>query len=199
MQSKSFGSKCEPSEKFIKDTLKSGIVDAVMSWVKFKQLEQQDKKCSAKKTSKLKGIPKLEDANDAGTKNSHLCSLILTEGDSAKSMTVAGLGVVGRDHFGVFPLRGKMLNVRDANHKQIMENGEITSLLKIIGLQYKLSYSTEEEMKTLRYGKIMIMTDQVSEIPVVTSVPGSRRLAHQGSRDQLHPPQLAKLDQEQLP
>ncbi|CAD5230247.1 unnamed protein product [Bursaphelenchus okinawaensis] len=160
LQSKSFGSKCEPSDKFINEALKSGVVESVMSWVKFKQQEQQDKKCSSKKTSKLKGVPKLEDANDAGTKNSHLCTLILTEGDSAKSLAVAGLGVIGRDRYGVFPLRGKMLNVRDGNHKQIMENAEINALLKIVGLQYRLKYATDEERKTLRYGKIMIMTDQ---------------------------------------
>jgi len=67
----------------------------------------------------LLGIPKLEDANDAGTKNSIECTLILTEGDSAKTLAVAGLGVVGRDRYGVFPLRGKLLNVREASHKQV--------------------------------------------------------------------------------
>lgn len=51
------------------------------------------------------GIPKLEDANDAGGRSSEHCTLILTEGDSAKSLAVAGLSVVGRDRFGVFPLR----------------------------------------------------------------------------------------------
>lgn len=66
-------------------------------------------------------MPKLEDANDAGTKNSAQCTLILTEGDSAKSLAVSGLGVVGRDKYGVFPLRGKMLNVREGNHKQVTD------------------------------------------------------------------------------
>ena len=47
------------------------------------------------------------------------CTLILTEGDSAKTLAVSGLSVVGRDRFGVFPLRGKLLNVRDASHKQV--------------------------------------------------------------------------------
>lgn len=51
------------------------------------------------------GIAKLDDANDAGTRNSHMCTLILTEGDSAKSLAISGLSVVGRDHYGVFPLR----------------------------------------------------------------------------------------------
>lgn len=117
-------------------------------------------KTSGKKNTKIRGIPKLEDANDAGTKNSLLCTLILTEGDSAKSLAVSGLGVVGRDQYGVFPLRGKLLNVREATHKQILENAEINNLIKIIGLQYKKKYLTMDDLKTLRYGKVMIMTDQ---------------------------------------
>ena len=77
------------------------------------------KKCSASKHSKLKGIPKLDDANDAGTRNSNDCTLILTEGDSAKALAVSGLSVVGRDKYGVFPLRGKLLNTREASSKQV--------------------------------------------------------------------------------
>ncbi len=50
--------------------------------------------------TRVLGIPKLEDANDAGGKNSERCTLILTEGDSAKALAVAGLGVVGRDRDG---------------------------------------------------------------------------------------------------
>jgi DNA topoisomerase II len=65
----------------------------------------------------LFGIPKLDDANWAGSKNGHMCTIILTEGDSAKTLALAGIEVVGRDRFGCFPLRGKFLNVRDANAK----------------------------------------------------------------------------------
>ena len=64
-------------------------------------------------------IPKLDDANHAGGPRGKDCTLILTEGDSAKALAVSGLGVVGRDKFGVFPLRGKLLNVRDASVKQV--------------------------------------------------------------------------------
>lgn len=42
-----------------------------------------------------------------------------------------------------------------------MENAEINNIIKILGLQYKKNYSDPESLKTLRYGKIMIMTDQV--------------------------------------
>lgn len=87
--------------------------------MKFKEQAQLQKKCHSSKHSKLKGIPKLDDANLAGTKNSNSCTLILTEGDSAKSLAVAGLGIVGRDCYGVFPLKGKVLNVREATHKQV--------------------------------------------------------------------------------
>ncbi len=101
------------------------------------------------------------EANHAGKKGlSHLCTLILTEGDSAVPLVLAGLEVIGRDRYGVFPLRGKLLNVREATHKQIMENAEINNIIKIVGLQFKKVYETAEDLKSLRYGKLMIMTDQ---------------------------------------
>ncbi|XP_014222609.1 DNA topoisomerase 2 isoform X1 [Trichogramma pretiosum] len=160
LQQKSFGSKCNLSEKFITNVTKSGIVESVLSWAKFKADSQLQKLGPKSKQKKLQGIPKLEDANDAGTARSLDCTLILTEGDSAKSMAVSGIASIGRDKFGVFPLKGKILNVREATHKQILENAEINNLIKILGLQYKKKYESREDMKSLRYGKIMIMTDQ---------------------------------------
>ena len=82
----------------------------------------------------------------------------MTEGDSARALAIAGLGVVGRDNFGVFPLRGKLLNVRDAKHDQIMKNEEIQNIKKIMGLQHNKEYS---DVASLRYGRLMLMTDQV--------------------------------------
>ncbi|XP_063044245.1 DNA topoisomerase 2-alpha [Engraulis encrasicolus] len=160
LQQKSFGSTCPLSAQFIKAATNCGVVESVMNWVRFKAQSQLNKKCSAVKHTKIKGVPKLDDANDAGGKNSIGCTLILTEGDSAKTLAVSGLGVVGRDRYGVFPLKGKVLNVREASHKQIMENAEINNIIKIMGLQYKKNYSDPESLKSLRYGKLMIMTDQ---------------------------------------
>ena len=96
-----------------------GVVERVLNWARAKSQAQIAKKQSGSKHSKLRGIPKLDDANDAGSKNSLDCTLIVTEGDSAKSLAVSGLGVIGRDHYGVFPLRGKLLNVREATHNQV--------------------------------------------------------------------------------
>ena len=106
---------------------------------------------------RITGIAKLEDANKAGTKEGHKCTLILTEGDSAKALAVSGIGVVGRDYYGVFPLRGKLLNVRDATGKSLMDNAEIQAIKQIMGLQHKKNY---EDTTPLRYGHLMIMTDQ---------------------------------------
>lgn len=153
----SFGSRCTPIGSFVRDIIKNTpLIEKIVSFSRAKQSAQL-KKTDGAKTSRLSGIPKLEDANFAGTKRSNSCTLILTEGDSAKTLAVAGLSVVGRDLYGVFPLRGKLLNVREANHKQIMENAEISNIKKILGLQHGKVY---EDTTSLRYGHIMIMTDQ---------------------------------------
>jgi DNA topoisomerase-2 len=52
---------------------------------------------------------------------------------------------------------GKLLNVRDASHKQIMDNAEIKAICQIMGLKFQTKY---ESVKQLRYGRLMIMADQ---------------------------------------
>jgi DNA topoisomerase II len=156
-----FGSKCPIPEEFVKKIInKSPILDNVLQWAKFKQ-DQQLKKTDGAKKNRISGIAKLDDANMAGTKQASKCTLILTEGDSAKALAVSGLSVIGRDYWGVFPLRGKLLNVREATHKQIMENVEINALKQILGLQHNKAYTSVD---SLRYGRLMIMTDQVEPI-----------------------------------
>lgn len=152
----SFGSSFELSDKFCNQLVKSGIIDKILSWYKFKESKDL-KKTDGKKRNKLVGIPKLEDANEAGGRKASKCTLILTEGDSAKALAMSGISVIGRDYYGVFPLKGKLLNVRDAKHEQIMNNQEITFLKQIIGLQQGKVYT---DVSSLRYGHVMIMVDQ---------------------------------------
>jgi DNA topoisomerase-2 len=151
-----FGSKCELSEKFYEKLYKSGIIEMALSAT---EVVEQKKlvKTDGKKVNKII-VPKLDDANLAGTKDSKECTLILTEGDSAKTMAISGLSVVGRDKYGVYPLKGKIINVKDITLQKITENAEITNLKKILGLEQNKDYS--KGIDTLRYGKIMIMTDQ---------------------------------------
>ncbi|CAI9769727.1 unnamed protein product [Fraxinus pennsylvanica] len=156
LRQKSFGSECRLSDKFLSKVANSEIVNSIMEWADFK--EKKDlKKTDGTKSKRIAGLTKLADANAAGGKNSEKCTLILTEGDSAATLAIAGLSVVGRDNYGVFPLRGKLLNVRDASTKQINDNAEIQNIKKILGLQHGKQY---DNIKSLRYGHLMIMTDQ---------------------------------------
>ena len=152
-----FGSKCNISDAFIKKVLKTGISEQVLLYAKLKEESMMKRKTDGKKVGNIRGIPKLEDANWAGTKNSAECKLILTEGDSAKAFAMAGRAVVGNDKYGIFPLKGKLLNVRDASPKQLMENEEIKNIKQIIGLQQGKTY---DSVKDLRYGGIILLTDQ---------------------------------------
>jgi len=145
----------EPKPKFIKDVLASGVLDDLVA-KGLSQVEKELKKTDGSKKTRITGIPKLDDANWAGTHRSHECTLIITEGDSAKALAIAGLSVVGRNAFGVFPLRGKPRNVRDASVKQVTENEEFSNLKKILGLQHGKVYNS---LRELRYGRLMIMTD----------------------------------------
>lgn len=155
LKAQDFGSKFEPPKNFVKNVLKTGIADELTALSKFKEMKELKKTDGARK-SKITGIPKLDDANKAGTAQSGKCTLIVTEGDSAKTLAVAGLSVVGRDHYGVFPLRGKCKNVRDSSVAQLTSNQEFNDLKKILGLQQGKEY---KDVSELRYGRLMIMTD----------------------------------------
>ena len=158
-QAKTFGSVAKLSDAFLKSAAskKIGIVDQILALSAFKSRKIGKEGVKARKVF---GIAKLDDANKAGTAQAHACTLILTEGDSAKTLAVSGLSVVGRDYFGVFPLKGKLLNVREARHDQIAKNEEIQNVVRIMGLKRDVEY-TEQTVKTsLRYGHLMIMADQ---------------------------------------
>lgn len=145
-------------QSFYKKLEKSLILKLIENDVKNKNKIKENN--SLKKKLKTINITRLEDAKYAGSSNSSECTLLLTEGDSAKALAVAGLSVVGRDYYGVMPLKGKILNVRNLNKKTIVENEELMNLFKAIGLDFSLKYDKEEDFATLRYGKIMFMCDQ---------------------------------------
>ena len=151
-----FGSKPIITNKFIENMANElDIISKVLLFAEFKQTKEA-KKNNGSKVKRI-NIPKLDDANNAGTRKSKDCTLILTEGDSAKTMAISGLSKIGRDNYGVFPLRGKILNVKGIYIKQILNNEEIKNIIKIIGLEIGKTYNN---INSLRYGKIMIMTDQ---------------------------------------
>ena len=154
-----FGSTCDVSDKFIEKVAKLGIMDRACALTQVKELNQAKKTDGSKKSS-IHGIPKLIDANYAGTKKSNLCTLILCEGDSAKAGIVSGLSNEDRNYIGIYPMRGKMLNVRGKSQTVVSKNKEITEIKKILGLKNGIEYTPEMVKTDLRYGKIVFMTDQ---------------------------------------
>ncbi|RKO86644.1 DNA topoisomerase 2 [Blyttiomyces helicus] len=152
-----FGSTCSISDGFMKRIANLGMVEKTIAMIREKE-GLQLKKTDGQKRSRLSGIAKLNDANEAGGRKSKLCTLFIVEGDSALTFAVTGIPVVpqGRDHYGAFPLRGKLLNVRDASMKQKLENSEITHLKQILGLQEGKEYSSVD---SLRYGHLCILVD----------------------------------------
>ncbi|GMH56330.1 hypothetical protein TL16_g02109 [Triparma laevis f. inornata] len=155
-----YGSRVGLGEGFLKKVVGGEVFENLRRIVEEGQRSRFRKLMEPKAKKKGINVPKLDDANWAGTENSRNCTLILTEGDSAKALAVSGLEIVGRDEYGVFPLRGKILNVRDVSTNVLGKNSEVKSLCTILGLDFGKKYDTEEEMQTLRYGKVMVMTDQ---------------------------------------
>ena len=102
-------------------------------------------------------IEKLHDALLAGGGRSSECTLILTEGDSAKTFAVSGMSVVGHDLFGAYPLRGKALNVTECDEERILSNAEWKAVLQILGLT--LGTDGEAAKATMRYGKVLVLAD----------------------------------------
>ena len=152
-----FGSSHKMSDDTLKKIIsKLGIVEKILEAQSIKDAKDNSK-TDGKKQSRITGIPKLDDAVYAGTAQSSKCTLILTEGDSAKAMALSGLSQEQRKFFGVYPLKGKILNVKDTSDSKVEQTKEIAELKKIIGLVSGKKYA---DTSSLRYGSIMIMTDQ---------------------------------------
>ena len=157
---KTFGSNCEPSLKFCEKVSKMGVADIAynLNEIKVKKIAS---KSDGKRKLNVNGVVKLIDAHYAGGCRSHECTIIFCEGDSAKAGIVSGLSRNDREFIGIYPLKGKLLNVRGETMKKISTNNEIVDIKKILGLKTDKEYSTLNDIqKTLRYGKILFMTDQ---------------------------------------
>tara|TARA_B110000967_G_C18896283_1_gene570893 strand:+ start:1426 stop:4923 length:3498 start_codon:yes stop_codon:yes gene_type:complete len=157
--SSNFGSSCSVSDTFIEKIAKMGVMNAACALTEVKD-NKAAKKTDGSKTRNIRGIPKLIDANFAGTSKSKDCTLILCEGDSAKAGIVSGLSKDDRNTIGVYPMKGKIFNTRGEALKRINENKEIIEIKQILALETGKSYTQETALSTLRYGKVLFMTDQ---------------------------------------
>jgi len=155
-----FGSSCKVSDEFIEKLAKMGVMDAACALTEVKDTKAA-KKTDGAKTRTIRGIPKLIDANYAGSPDkSAQCTIILCEGDSAKAGIVSGLSKEDRNFIGVYPMKGKLFNVHGETTKRISENREIAEIKQILGLETGKTYTAADVATRLRYGKVLFMTDQ---------------------------------------
>ncbi len=159
--SKQFGSTCVVSDSFIEKVAKMGVADSACALTELRENRKAKRETDGVKTRTVRGIPKLRDANLAGTHQSHLCTCMLVEGDSAMAAVMSGLSSQDRDYYGIYPMKGKILNVRDKSVKKMSDNAEIADIKRILGLESGRAYRTVEEVRaSLRYGRVMFFTDQ---------------------------------------
>jgi DNA topoisomerase-2 len=182
-----FGSSCKVSDEFIEKLAKMGVMDAACALTEVKDTKAA-KKTDGAKTRTIRGIPKLVDANYAGSPDkSAQCTIILCEGDSAKAGIISGLSKEDRNFIGVYPMKGKLFNVHGETTKRISENREIAEIKQILGLETGKTYTPADVATRLRYGKVLFMTDQdldgahiqglginlfQTEWPSLTKIPG---------------------------
>lgn len=155
------GSVWDPSVAFIRNFKKSSLMDAMTAEQELRDMRKA-KQAATKGTSanaRYVAVDGYESATSAGDpKRTDRVSLMLTEGDSAKAFAVAGLSVTGRSKYGVFPLRGKLKNVRGEKMAAILQTVEISNILKILGVDF--SRGDPKTTKDLRYDRLIILTDQ---------------------------------------
>ena len=158
----------------VRTDIQSRHINTIMKWTvidKIRDIIKSKELLTLKKTEKKKGFKKIEGfdpANNAGTKYSRDCTLILCEGLSAKTYAVMGIDVgiqnkKGRDWFGIYPLRGKILNVRNATSSSISKNREITDIIQALGVRYNVDYRDDKNYDTLNYGRVMLLCDSDSD------------------------------------
>jgi len=154
--------KAEVLPKHINSIGKWSIAENIADLLKSKDMQV------LKKVEKKRGFKRIEGydpANFSSGKQSKDCTLILCEGLSAKTYAVLGIevgtyGKKGRNYFGVYALRGKGLNTRNATASSISKNREITDIIQALNLKYDVDYTDDDNFNSLNYGKIMMLTDQ---------------------------------------
>ena len=147
---KDFGFTYEVSNKIIQQILKSEIVNSILDWIQQKK-NAEDNKLQRELNKKLSKI-KVDKLIDAKGKDRWKCSLALFEGDSASG---AFRKYRTPETMGAFSLRGKFINVSEISNQKLVQNTEAVNLMAAIGL--KLGQNIE--LKTLRYGRVLIYTD----------------------------------------
>ncbi len=130
------------------------IIKKVMVAAEAREAAAKAKKALKDRKSILSGGGLPGKLFDCTERDPDASELFLVEGDSA-----GGSAESGRDRKfqAILPLRGKPLNVEKARLENLLNNTEICSLISAIGID--IANSEDENIKNLRYDKVIIMTD----------------------------------------
>lgn len=155
LDSKDYGTECVLSDKFMKELINSEVLQKVLDWVEAEERRKDlaELRKLTKQTQNNNFLKKIVKFDDASNKNRQECTFVLTEGDSASKSILSA-----RDpkKIGVFPLRGKPLNVRDIKISRLTTNQEFASIMAIIGL--RLGHD-DLKISDLRFSKVVLATD----------------------------------------
>lgn len=134
----------EVPDKMINKIVKSSIIQNILDWAEAKAKQEELKELRKLNKDAVKSNPKrVEKFDDAvEKKDRHLCSCWFTEGDSARLSIQSARGK--NKTIGSFSLRGKPLNVYDAEVKDIISNAEFANMLIVTGLQLGENVITED-------------------------------------------------------
>lgn len=151
----------------IKAELKGTHLKAICGWPVMDRIEdlmRQKEMGVLKKVERKRKYTRVDNLDSANNEPSTKCSLILVEGLSAKTYATQGidygvLGRLGRDYFGIYALRGKVLNCRNATPGKIASNNVVGDIIKALGVKIDTDYTVDANYEKLRYGRIIIITD----------------------------------------
>lgn len=155
---KDYGTSLQVDDKTLKAIIKSDIVASIIAWAENKQALEEMRELADKnkeldkdkKKNSLRDILKYEPANST---NRGKCILFIAEGDTAAKPL---MGARSKEFHGIYPTKGKPLNVRDRKLNDLMDNKELMEMMRIIGLKFGHDPSLTE----LRYNRMVIAADQ---------------------------------------
>lgn len=153
--------KIELPDKLLEGIRRWQLIEILYREIERKQTTKLTKKIGGGK--KRGNWGKAAPANAAGTKDSHLCTYILCEGDSADAYRLKFISHVpngmGREYYGSQPLRGKLPNTLNADFIQILDNEELMAICRNINIKPDTDYSDPANFKKLHYGRILVLPD----------------------------------------
>jgi DNA topoisomerase II len=163
----------KPKPKVLPADMKNmdSIQKAVMKWQTVEELKKAlnmkvDKKDHKVRFEKIKKVHDAIQANSSNPAERAKCTLILTEGETGCTLAKMALKYLpgGNNYNGVYPLRGKTMNVDRHKDTAVDNNKELSDIMRILNAEKGIDYYNDPKaMNKLRYRRIALMMDADSD------------------------------------